>query len=139
MEELKMKMVELAREIGREIQKDGSYISVKAAEQACDEDKVLQELIGEFNMKRMNLNQEASKTEKDEEKITCLNEELRECYDKVMANENMNSYNNAKTELEHKLKEVIDIISMCAEGADPDTVQSQPSCSCDCSSCGGCH
>lgn len=108
MEELKMKMVELAREIGREIQKDGSYISVKAAEQACDEDKVLQELIGEFNMKRMNLNQEASKTEKDEEKITCLNEELRECYDKVMANENMNSYNNAKTELEHKLKEVID-------------------------------
>lgn len=134
-----MKMVELAREIGRELQKDSSYISMKVAEQSCDEDKELQKLIGEFNIKRMNLNQEASKAERDEEKIKRLNEELKEYYDKVMSNKNMNNYNNAKIEVEHKLKEVVDIISMCAEGADPNTVQSEPSCSCDCSSCGGCH
>lgn len=134
-----MKMIELAREIGRELQKDSSYINMKAAEQACDEDKELQDFIGEFNVKRMNLNQETSKTERDEEKIKRLNEELRECYDKVISNENMDRYNNAKIEVEHKLKEVVDIISMCAEGADPDTVQAEPTCSCDCSSCGGCH
>lgn len=132
-------MVELARELGKEIQKDPSYISVKAAEQACDEDKELQELIAQFNMKRMTLNQEASSNERDEEKIAKLNEELRDCYNKVMSNENMNSFNNAKTELDHKLKHVIDIITMSAEGADPDTVQEQTECSCDCSSCGGCH
>ncbi len=134
-----MTMVELARELGKEIQKDPSYISVKAAEQACDEDKELQELIAQFNMKRMTLNQEASSNERDEEKIAKLNEELRDCYNKVMSNENMNSFNNAKTELDHKLKHVIDIITMSAEGADPDTVQEQTECSCDCSSCGGCH
>lgn len=134
-----MTMVELARELGKEIQKDPSYISVKAAEQACDEDKQLQELIAEFNMKRMTLSQEVNNPEKDEEKIAKLNEELRECYDKVMSNENMNSYNNAKTELDHKLKHIIDIITMSAEGADPDTVQEQSECGCDCSSCGGCH
>ncbi len=134
-----MTMIELARELGKEIQKDPSYISVKAAEQSCDEDKELQELIAEFNMKRMTLSREASNPEKDEEKIAKLNEELRECYDKVMSNDNMNSFNNAKTELDRKLKHVIDIITMSAEGADPDTVQEQTECSCDCSSCGGCH
>lgn len=132
-------MVELARELGKEIQKDPSYINVKAAEQACDEDKALQELIAEFNMKRMTLNQEVNNPEKDEEKIAKINEELRACYDKVMNNENMNNYNNFRAELDHKLKHVIDIITMSAEGADPDTVQEQSECSCDCSSCGGCH
>lgn len=134
-----MDMIELAREIGKKIQKDAAYISVKAAEKACDEDKELQELIAEFNMKRMTLNQEASNPERDDDKMTKLNEELRVCYDKVMANENMNNYNDSKTELDGKLKEIIDIITMSAEGADPETVQSTPSCSCDCSSCGGCH
>lgn len=132
-------MIELAREIGKEIQKDTSYINVKLAEKACDDDKELQELIAEFNMKRMTLNTEASNPERDEDKLEKLNEELRVCYDKVMANENMNNYNESKTELDNKLKQVIDIITMSAEGADPETVESTPSCGCDCSSCGGCH
>ena len=132
-------MIQLAREIGKEIQKDQSYLAVKEAEKACDNDTALQDEIAQFNMKRMTLNQEASSNERDEEKIAKLNEELRDCYNKVMSNENMNSFNNAKTELDHKLKHVIDIITMSAEGADPDTVQEQTECSCDCSSCGGCH
>lgn len=134
-----MTMIELARELGKEIQKDTLYINVKSAEQACDEDKQLQEYIAEFNMKRMTLNQEVNNPEKDEEKIAKLNEELRDCYDKVMNNENMANYNNFRTELDHKLKHIIDIITMSAEGADPDTVQEQSECGCDCSSCSGCH
>lgn len=134
-----MTMIELARELGKEIQKDPSYINVKAAEQACDEDKELQDLMAEFNMKRMTLNQAVNNPEKDEEKIAKLNEELRDCYDKVMSNENMDNYNNVRAELDHKLKHVIDIITMSAEGADPDTVQEHSDCGCDCSSCGGCH
>lgn len=134
-----MNMIELAREIGKEIQKDEAYKKLKASESACDTDTALQDLIGEFNLKRMTLNQEASKADKDEEKMERINKELRDCYDKVMANENMKSYNSAKTELDYKLKEVIDIISMSAEGADPETVQSRPSCNSDCASCSGCH
>lgn len=134
-----MDIVELARQIGAEIQKDEIYIKLKESEKACDTDMALQDLIGEFNLKRMSLNQEASKPERDEEKITRLNTELRECYDKVMANENMLAYNNSKTQLDHKVKQVIDIITMSAEGADPETVQSSSDCTHDCSTCGGCH
>ncbi len=134
-----MDMIELAREIGKQIQQDASYISVKAAEQACDEDKDLQQQIADFNMKRMTLSQESNKQPRDDQKVAKLNQELRECYEKVMSNENMSNYNNAKTELDHKIKHIIDIITMSAEGADPDTVQEQTDCGHDCSCCGGCH
>ncbi|MCI6006962.1 YlbF family regulator [Oscillospiraceae bacterium LCP25S3_E10] len=134
-----MDMIELAREIGKQIQQDASYISVKAAEQACDEDKDLQQQIADFNMKRMTLSQESNKQPRDDQKVAKLNQELRECYEKVMSNENMANYNNAKTELDHKIKHIIDIITMSAEGADPDTVQEQTDCGHDCSCCGGCH
>jgi len=134
-----MDIIQLAREIGKEIQKDTDYVTVKEAEKACDSDKELQELIANFNMKRMTLNQAANKADTDEEKIAKLNAELRECYNQVMTNKNMESYNTAKSELDRKLKYVIDIITMSAEGADPETVEEQHSCGCDCSSCGGCH
>lgn len=134
-----MDMIELAREIGKQIQQDASYINVKAAEQACDEDKNLQQQIADFNMKRMTLSQESNKQPRDDQKVAKLNQELRECYEKVMSNENMSGYNNAKTELDHKIKHIIDIITMSAEGADPDTVQEQTDCGHDCSCCSGCH
>lgn len=134
-----MDMIQLAREIGKEIQKEQSYLAVKEAEKACDNDTALQDEIAQFNMKRMTLNQEATKQERDEAKIAKLNEELRACYEKVMENPNMTAFNNAKTELDNKLKHIIDIITMSAEGADPETVDQQSSCSCDCSTCGGCH
>ena len=118
-----MDMIELAREIGKQIQQDSSYINVKDAEQACDEDKNLQQQIADFNMKRMTLSQESNKQPRDDQKVAKLNQELRECYEKVMSNENMSNYNNAKS----------------AEGADPDTVQEQTDCGHDCSCCSGCH
>ena len=134
-----MTMVEMARNIGREIQKDEDYIALKSAERACESDKALQEFIGEFNLKRMAINEETSKKEKDNAKIAKMNQELREYYNKIMANENMSAYNSAKTALEAKVQEVIEIITQCAEGADPDTAEGVHACGGDCSGCSGCH
>ena len=100
-----MSIVDLAREIGRELQKDKDYLSFKGLEKACDEDKELQDIIGEFNLKRMSLNDEASKADRDEDKIARLNNELRICYGKVMENENMAAYNKAKTSFENKVQQ----------------------------------
>ncbi len=134
-----MSIVDLAREIGRELQKDKDYLSFRNLEKACDEDKELQDLVGEFNLKRMSLNNESAKADRDEEKIERLNSELRICYSKVMENESMAAYNKAKTSFENRVQQVIGIITQCAEGADPDTAEGVHSCDCDCSSCGGCH
>ena len=53
-----MDMIELARELGRKLQNDERYLAFEAARVASDEDQELQDLIGEFNLKRMAINNE---------------------------------------------------------------------------------
>ena len=134
-----MDMIELARDFGRELQKDERYLAFDAARVASDADEELQALIGEFNLKRMAINNEAQKDEQDEEKIKTLNEELRSAYNRIMANDNMMRYNETKQELDQFVQRLLTIISMCAEGEDPATADYNPSCTHDCSTCGGCH
>ena len=134
-----MDKIELARDFGRELQKDERYLAFNAARVASDEDEELQALIGEFNLKRMAINNEAQKEEQDEEKVRTLNEELRAAYNRIMANENMVRYNETKQELDLFVQRLLTIISMCAEGEDPATADYNPSCTHDCSTCGGCH
>ena len=134
-----MDVIELAREIGRKVQADDRYLKLKIAQQKSDEDKALQDLIGEFNLKRMAINNEANKPERDDEKLQKLNGELREVYSLIMKNENMAAYNIAKQELDSLIKRISAIIMQSAEGQDPETTDYEESCAGNCQSCGGCH
>ena len=62
-----MDIIEMTRELGRALQNDERYIAMMAARQASDEDEALQEAIGEFNLKRMAISNEAQKEERDDE------------------------------------------------------------------------
>ena len=135
-----MDMIELARELGREIQKDQRFLDVQVARQQSDEDEGLQKAIGEFNLKRMTINNEAQKPERDEEKLQKLNDELRTVYAEIMQNGNMTGYNTAKSELDALVQRVTAIVTLCADGENPDTCDyDAASCGGDCGSCGGCH
>lgn len=135
-----MDIISLTREIGKELQKDERYLNMQLAKQNSDEDQQLQNLIGEFNLKRMAINNEAQKEEQDQEKMQTLNQELRGIYTQVMQNPNMIAYNSAKEELDALLKRVSAIIGQSADGEDPETTDLvESSCGGECSSCGGCH
>ena len=135
-----MDIIGLAREIGKELQKDDRYLSLQLAKQNSDDDQQLQNLIGEFNLKRMAINNEAQKEEQDQEKMQALNQELRSVYAQIMQNQNMTAYNSAKEELDALLKRVSAIIGQSADGEDPETTDlEESSCGGDCGSCGGCH
>lgn len=56
-----MDIIEKARELGRLIQEEESYKKLQDAQKSADADMELQRLIGEFNLKRMSINNEASK------------------------------------------------------------------------------
>ncbi len=56
-----MDIMKLTRELGRALQQDQTYINMSVAEQQCNEDEALQNAIGEFNLKRMAINNEAAK------------------------------------------------------------------------------
>ena len=64
-----MDIIELARELGAKIQEDERYLNLKIASQVNDSDENLQTLINEFNLKRINVSNELSKSTHDDEKI----------------------------------------------------------------------
>ncbi len=135
-----MEILEIARQLGAAIQADSTYKKFAEAKKTNDEDKELQDLIGEFNLLRMNVNKAVSDPNKDEEKIKEYNENLQDCYKKIMANTSMIAYNEAKVALDGIVSKVNTLITMCIDGADPETVEiPDASCSGSCSTCGGCH
>lgn len=135
-----MDIIELARELGKAIQEDESYIKMRVAEQASESDEALSELIMDFNLKKMAINSESAKVDKDEEKIKLLNKEMRHMYSQIMQNENMIKYNDAKRDFGEKLQRVLAIIQNSASGDNPETTDyyGGMGCSGNCGSCGGC-
>ncbi len=134
-----MDIISQARELGKLIQQEESYLALQSAQSNADADIELQRLIGDFNLKRMSINNEASKKDRDQEKLSQLNTEMREVYSQIMSNENMIAYNEAKEKFDVLANRVLAIVQQSAEGADPETADyTQSSCSGSCSTCGGC-
>lgn len=135
-----MDIISQARELGKAIQQEQTYITLQEVQKKADADSDLQNIIGEFNLKRMAINNEASKKDRDQDKLALLNTEMREVYSKIMSNENMIAYNDAKEAFDSVANRVLAIVQQSAEGADPETADyEQSSCSGSCESCGGCH
>ena len=78
-------IITLARQLGHAIQGEDFYKNLQTAKTAADSDETLQNLIGEFNLKRMNINNEACKTDRNEETLRTLNQEMRAVYADIMA------------------------------------------------------
>ncbi len=134
-----MDVITKARELGKLIQEDERYVAYHAAKVKNDEDENLQKLIGEFNLKRVNLNSEMSKADKSQEKIDGLNKEIQDLYQQIMTNKNMADFTNAKNAMDVMLNQVNMVITMSANGENPETCPVEsPNCSGSCSTCGGC-
>ena len=75
-------ILEMAKDLAYAIQQDERYIRTQMAQAAADEDEELQGMIGEFNLKRIAINNETTKDEgtRDGEKLKALDGELREVY-----------------------------------------------------------
>lgn len=134
-----MDIIEMARELGKEIQKDPRYLRLVAAREANDADQNLQELIENFNLKRVELSQAINGEERDVDKLTQLDKELKDLYQAVMDNEHMVEFNVAKQELDDAVSFVNQIILGSVNGENPDLIEKQVGCGGNCASCGGCH
>ena len=134
-----MDIIEMTRKLGVEIQKQEvlkNYIKAKAAN---DNDVELQDMIGQFNVIRMSLDQALSSEKKDEEKVKELNGQLKDVYTAIMGKETMMNYNVAKGELDALVNQINSIIALTIDGEDPMTCDITSGCTGSCSSCSGCH
>lgn len=135
-----MDCIDLFKRAAMALQTDPRYLVLDQARKANDKDEELQNMIGEFNLARMDLNNEIGKSERNDARIAELNEKVNDLYGKIMADEGMVAYNEAKHDCENLVNYIDAIINTAMNGGDPMTVQ-EPSASCtgSCSTCGGCH
>ena len=136
-----MDVIDLFKKAAAALQTDTRYLALDAARKANDTDEALQQMIGEFNLARLDLNNEIAKDERDEAKVTELNAKVNQLYTDIMNSESMKTYNEAKAEAEGLIAYIDAIINTAMNGGDPMSVQEPHAggCSGSCSSCSGCH
>lgn len=134
-----MDVIKLARDLGSAVQQTEEYKALEAAKNANDLDPELEDLIGKFNLKRIDLNAEMNKVPRDSDKMKALDAEVREIYEMIMKNEHMAAYNVAKQAMDNLMNQVNMILVMAVNGEDPQTCDVTSSCSGSCDSCAGCH
>lgn len=134
-----MDLITMTRDLAKEIQKDERYIALRLATQSNDEDEKLQDMIGQFNLKRVALSQEMQNPEKDQQKIDQMNTEVKDLYQNIMSYPKMMVYNGAKTEVDKMMNYINRILVLAVNGEDPDAVEEvDVSCSGNCGGCSGC-
>lgn len=132
------------RALGKAMQADERYIAFTQAKEKNDADQNLQQMIQEFNLTNLNYQREmerSSTTENSEDgKLKELEEKLTTQYNTIMANENMIAFSQAKQQMDMMMQQLDAIITLCANGEDPETCHPDLSnCTGDCGTCGGCH
>ena len=106
-----MDCIDLFKRAAMALQTDPRYVILDQARKANDKDEELQNLIGEFNLARMDLNNEIGKNERDDARIAELNEKVNSLYGQIMGNEGMVAYNEAKRECENLVNYIDAIIN----------------------------
>ena len=91
-----MDCIDLFKRAAVALQTDPRYLALDQARKANDNDENLQNLIGEFNLARMDLNNEIGKSERDDARITELNEKVNNLYGQIMGDEGMTAYNKTR-------------------------------------------
>lgn len=133
-----MNVIEMTRELGKAIQQDDRYIAYSLAKQVNDADSELQTDIAAFDGLRNDMREAMSGENPDFDRINAIDKETKALYQKIMDNPNMMVFTKAQTELENLITNINQIISLCANGEDPDICEPSPSCSGNCATCGGC-
>lgn len=135
-----MELEKLARELGAAIQKDKVYLEYEAARKANDADEELNGLMGKIRLIQLSYQQEAAKETPDEAKMEGFNKEFQEVYAQIMANKNMQVFEEARQALDDMMNYLTGILAMCVNGEDPANCDPhEHNCGGECSSCGGCH
>lgn len=134
-----MDIIEMTRKLGVAIQQEEVFKNYIKAKAANDNDVELQDMIGKFNVIRMQLDQALSDDKKDSDKVKELNSQLKDNYTAIMGRESMMNYNIAKGELDVLVNQINAVIEHTLDGDDPLTCDIASNCTGSCSTCSGCH
>ncbi|MCX7714611.1 MAG: YlbF family regulator [Clostridia bacterium] len=124
-----MDIIEKTKELGEMIRSSNEMARLKAAEDIQNNDETAQNLLKEYNLKRINISRDMQngKISKEEAMKKAQND-----FDELSKNEVISAYIAAKREFDAMVQKINDVLNFYITGHDS-------SCGHDCGSCGGCH
>ena len=136
-----MDVITAVRELGKAIQASEEFAAMEDARKKSDANPALQEKISNFNLKKIAINHETTRENRDNEKIAKFDAELREIYQSIMQEEDMIAYSDAKKKVDVIMKKIEYVLAMTLNGENPETIEipEGSACSGNCSECGSCH
>lgn len=130
----KTDILEMAKELGLAIENSKEFENLKNAETIQANDEKAQNLIGEYNLARMNIMQKAQGENLTQEDYDKIRTELADEFDKLMCYDVIKNFIDAKEAFDSMYEQVKNIVDFYANGE-----KQSSGCSGSCSSCGGCH
>ncbi len=138
-----LRWLELAKNLGEEIQKSDLYIKMRMYEQLIESDEHLQQLREDYNIKVIGINVESEKENPNYQKIAKLTKEKSDIYDEIFSDPNMRNYKERKDKFDSHVRSVMSIIKQYADGKNPSYenqgLNLDDGCTGDCGSCGQCY
>lgn len=128
-----MDILEMAKQLGKALEESEQRKRLLEAEKIQNNDDKAQQLIGEYNLVRMQLMQKAQKENMNEEGYEKIRQQLADEFDKLMQYDIIKNYITAKDEFDNLYNQVKNLIEFYVNG------EKQSGCSGSCSTCGGCH
>lgn len=117
-----MDVLELTRNLAKALQESDEYKNYRKSEMESDNNEELQLSIKKFNDIKTDLDILRTSTNRDEEKMKQLNEELREVYNKVINDPYMVKFNESKALVDNMMDKVNFILTSALNGEDVDKI-----------------
>lgn len=127
-----MELFELAKALGQALKDDPRMVAFAAAKEAYEKDEQLVKLSSEYQVQQMALGQELAKAERDTLLVDTLQGRIDDLYKAI-------SEHPAYLELLRTQKEVNDLMNQVNRTIETEISGEEPTCTHDCSTCGGCH
>ena len=125
-----MTVFELATELGKALKNDEKLIRLADAKKKYEEDMDLQKMLVEYEVQQKALQGELTKEERDTLFIDVIQKRINELYDAIMSHPIFAELNEAQAEVNELMNAVNNTITFEITGE-------LPSCTHNCSSCGG--
>ena len=127
-----MSVTEKIHALGEAIQADPRHIAWKTAKEAQEANTELQATIEKFGAIRDELMEANMNTDRDEDKVAALSENMRSTYESIMENETMMAFSTAQEALNGLMGEINGLIQFYVTG------EEAGGCGGDCAGCNGC-
>jgi len=127
-----VEIIEKAKELGMLLKDSDIVKEYVAAKTAYEQDRQIQEMLGQFNLHKMSMSMLSKQDHPDEERMAEHEKQLEDIYNKIMETDLMVEFQKKSERVDSIIGNINSIINLYVSGG------STSGCTGSCSTCSGC-